>query len=71
MKRRKAGGNFLEFLKYSFLILSAFIFLFPLYWMLRTSVMDLGDIFALPVIYFPKEIQLQHYRAAFDVFPLS
>ena len=71
MKRRKARENFHEFLKYSFLILSAFIFLFPLYWMLRTSVMDLGDIFALPVIYFPKEIQLQHYRAAFDVFPLS
>ena len=71
MKCRKTKKNFIEFFKYSFLVLFAFIFLFPLYWMLRTSVMDLGDIFALPVIYFPKEIQIRHYFAAFDVFPLG
>lgn len=44
MKCRKTKKNFIEFFKYSFLVLFAFIFLFPLYWMLRTSVMDLGDI---------------------------
>ena len=71
MKSRKAGRRLIVFLKYSALMLTAFIFLFPLYWMLRTSVMELGDIFALPVIYFPREIQFEHYCAAFDVFPLG
>lgn len=39
--------------------------------MLRTSVMDLGDIFELPPVYFPRDVQLEHYRDAFSVFPLG
>lgn len=65
--RRKSVTIF----KYFSLILVSIIFLFPLYWMLRTSVMPLGDIFEIPIVYFPREIQLEHYDAAFQVFPLS
>jgi multiple sugar transport system permease protein len=68
---RKDKLRIIAFFKYTALILMSFIFLFPLYWMLRTSVMDLGDIFQIPIIYFPREIQLQHYNAAFKVFPLG
>lgn len=47
------------------------LFLFPFYWMVRTSVMDLGDIFEIPIVYVPREIQTEHYAAAFTVFPLA
>lgn len=56
---------------HALLCLLSVLFLFPFYWMLRTSVMDLGEIFQLPPVYFPTEIQLQHYGAAFAVFPLG
>lgn len=56
--------------KYLALILVSAFFLFPFYWMLRTSVMSLDDIFKIPVVYFPRQIELEHYAAAFDVFPL-
>ena len=71
MKRRRKKTKLSSVIKYFSLIVLSFFFLFPLYWMLRTSVMDLGDIFQIPVIYFPREIQFAHYNAAFDVFPLG
>lgn len=55
---------------YVVLIILAIVFLFPFYWMLRTSVMSLDDIFKIPIVYFPKKIELEHYAAAFNVFPL-
>lgn len=58
-------------LLYGSLFLLAFLFLFPFYWMLRTSVMELDDIFELPPVYFPREIQTEHYGEAFSVFPLG
>ena len=57
-------------LKYTVIIAIAAVFLFPFYWMLRTSVMILDDIFKIPIVYFPKKVELQHYAAAFEVFPL-
>ena len=57
-------------LKYTVIIAIAAVFLFPFYWMLRTSVMSLDDIFKIPIVYFPKKVELQHYAAAFEVFPL-
>lgn len=71
MRGRKSRARVFDLFRYTALIAVSFIFLFPLYWMLRTSVMALGDIFEIPVVYFPREIQLEHYRAAFDVFPLG
>ena len=56
---------------YGCLIILSVLFLFPFYWMLRTSVMELGDIFELPPVYVPREIQIEHYKAAFSVFPLG
>lgn len=55
---------------YVVLVILAIVFLFPFYWMLRTSVMSLDDIFKIPIVYFPKKIELEHYAAAFNVFPL-
>lgn len=57
-------------LKYTVIIAIAAVFLFPFYWMIRTSVMSLDDIFKIPIVYFPKKVELQHYAAAFEVFPL-
>ena len=51
-------------------ILISALYLFPFYWMLRTSVMSLDDIFRIPIVYFPNKLEFQHYKAAFEVFPL-
>ena len=56
--------------RYLLMVLVSFLFLFPFYWMMRTSVMPLDDIFEIPIVYFPREIQLEPYAAAFTVFPL-
>ena len=55
---------------YIVLIIISFLYLFPFYWMLRTSVMSLDEIFKIPVVYFPGKVEFQHYKAAFSVFPL-
>lgn len=68
---KKYKKKCMHILLYGSLFLLAFLFLFPFYWMLRTSVMELDDIFELPPVYFPREIQTEHYGEAFSVFPLG
>ena len=68
---KKYKKKCMRILLYGSLFLLAFLFLFPFYWMLRTSVMELDDIFELPPVYFPREIQTEHYGEAFSVFPLG
>lgn len=70
MKRFLRGYGY-RILCYGLLTLAALFFVFPFYWMLRTSMMDLGEIFKLPIVYFPRKIHLKHYSAAFSVFPLA
>lgn len=45
-------------------------FIFPFYWMLRTSFMETSQIFSLPPVFFPEPIFWQNYQGAFQVFPL-
>ena len=66
LKKRHPGVA----VRYLLMVLVSFLFLFPFYWMMRTSVMPLDDIFEIPIVYFPREIQLEPYAAAFTVFPL-
>lgn len=54
---------------YLFLIVGAVVCLFPFYWMLRSSFMDLGQIFVLPPIMIPDPFVTTNYPDALEVMP--
>ncbi len=54
---------------YIFLILGALVCLFPFYWMIRSSFMDIGQIFVMPPKLFPDPVVTTNYRDALDVMP--
>lgn len=54
---------------YLFLIAGALVCLFPFYWMLRSSFMDIGQIFVMPPIMMPDPVVTTNYRDALDVMP--
>lgn len=54
---------------YLFLIAGALVCLFPFYWMLRSSFMDIGQIFVMPPIMIPDPVVTTNYRDALDVMP--
>lgn len=54
---------------YLFLIAGAFVCLFPFYWMLRSSFMDMGQIFVMPPIMIPDPFVTTNYSDAMEVMP--
>ncbi|MBB6690560.1 carbohydrate ABC transporter permease [Cohnella xylanilytica] len=46
---------------YSLLVLFAFLFLFPIYWILRSSLLDFGEIMSYPPILFPSALRVENY----------
>lgn len=54
---------------YIFLIAGAFVCLFPFYWMLRSSFMDMGQIFVMPPILIPDPFVTTNYSDAMEVMP--
>ncbi|QHW31389.1 carbohydrate ABC transporter permease [Paenibacillus rhizovicinus] len=59
MKSLKTAGNLLVF------AVIAIVILFPLYWLLVTSLKPSDEIFADPPTLFPKTFSLEHYRNVF------
>ncbi|OME79460.1 hypothetical protein BK120_20920 [Paenibacillus sp. FSL A5-0031] len=59
MKGIRLGGHILLF------IVIAVIILFPLYWLLATSVKPSAEIFAAPPTLFPEQLNWDHYRSVF------
>lgn len=47
-------------------VLGAIVVLIPFVWMLRTALMPLADIFAVPVIVFPTSIEWANFAGAWD-----
>lgn len=64
-KKLKLGRVFL----YLFLIAGAVICLFPFYWMVRSSFMDMAQIFVMPPIMIPDPFVLTNYKEALEVMP--
>ena len=65
---KKHLGNALY---YVFLIPVAIIMILPFYWSLITSFKYNEDIFAIPIIWIPNRITLQHYIDAFTTVPYT
>ncbi|GGG22658.1 carbohydrate ABC transporter permease [Paenibacillus abyssi] len=56
-------------LVYLFLAFGCLVCLTPFYWMFRSSLMTLDQIFVMPPIWFPSPIQLSNYHDALTMFP--
>lgn len=54
---------------YVFLAAGALACLFPFYWMLRSSFMDMGQIFVMPPIMIPDPFVATNYKDALEVMP--
>jgi len=50
-----------QIINYVFLSILAFIFIFPLYWILRSSLLDFGEIMDYPPILFPDVFRWENY----------
>ena len=63
--RRRVGRG----LVYALCILGSVLMLFPLAWLVRSSVMGLGQIFIFPPEWVPDPLQLQNYPEALTTIP--
>ena len=71
MKRRQSFFPCIRrILLYLFAAILCICFIFPFFWMLRTSLMELKQIFLLPPVFLPDPLYWQNYPEAFGHFPL-
>lgn len=68
MKRAKKFGNAFVF---AILTVMCAICIVPILWMLRSSLMSLPQIFAVPPVLFPDPLLLDNYRQAMTVVPFA
>lgn len=64
--KQNVGKVFVQILLYAFLIIMAFIVIFPFYWMLISSVKSLAEYRLTVPTLFPREILLSNYVEAFN-----
>ena len=58
-------------LTYALLIAISALFLIPLLWMVRSSVMSLAQIFAMPPVWIPNPLQLSNFGRAMTTLPFG
>ncbi len=67
--RTNSNGNMpdvaVRLMKYGSLVAFAVFFLFPLYWLLLTSLKAQADQFSMPPVWWTKRLTLEYYRAIF------
>jgi multiple sugar transport system permease protein len=67
MKRRYIN----KILLYAVLLVSSFIFSLPFIWLIRSSLMDTGQIFILPPQWIPNPFRWQNFSEALSVYPFG
>jgi len=60
-----------RFLLYTILIALSCIFLFPFYWLIRSSFMTSAEIFTLPMKWWPNRLQWGNFREALTIRPFD
>lgn len=60
-----------KFVAYPLLLFGTLFSLLPLYWLVRSSFMSMGQIFQLPPIWIPKPFRWSNYTKAFSVVPFG
>lgn len=56
---------------YIILLFISFVCLVPFYWMIRSSLMDMSQIFTMPPIWIPKPIKFSNYKEALTMLPFG
>lgn len=56
---------------YTILIGISFICLVPFYWMLRSSLMDMSQIFTIPPVWIPSPVRFSNYKQALTMLPFA
>lgn len=68
---KKGKRMVFRILTYGILILGAAFCLVPLFWMVRSSLMNTVEIFMMPPRWFPSEIMWENYGEVFDTLPFQ
>ena len=68
-RNRNSGRIFGKLIVYLLCLLGSVLMLFPLAWLLRSSVMGLGQIFTFPPEWIPDPWQWQNYPEALTTIP--
>lgn len=66
MKRKKQGGKLLIYLV---LCVLSLIYVFPFFWLLRSSFMTSAEIFAVPMKWLPEQPAVENFGEALTAFP--
>lgn len=62
---------FFNFLIYLLLILGSLFALIPLYWLVRSSLMDSSQIFEMPPVWIPRPFKIGNYHEALTALPFA
>lgn len=65
----KFYDRILKIFVYIILLLGAFACLFPFYWMVKSSFVDLANIFSMPPKILPTQFEIQNYITALTQYP--
>lgn len=65
----KAHGG--KFVRYALLILTALVFLVPLFWILSASLKDLREIYTFPPVWIPSDPKFSNYSEAWTAAPFG
>jgi multiple sugar transport system permease protein len=69
MKPSKRSRFTVQAIWYIALVIGALISMLPLYWVIRSSLMDLGQIFQLPPLWIPNPFHWGNYLEALTILP--
>lgn len=53
------------------LLLLSLLFVFPFFWLLRSSFMTSGEIFAMPMRWLPSHVRVENYRESLTALPFA
>lgn len=67
----KRARLFWKILTYAILLTGSVVCLVPFYWLLRSSFMELSQIFIMPPIWVPSPVQWQNYPEALTILPFG
>jgi multiple sugar transport system permease protein len=62
-------SSFKLLLVYVILVIGSIICLFPFYWMVRTAIVDMGEIFKSPPVFLPTTIYWDNFKTALSSHP--
>ena len=68
---KKGKRMVFRILTYGILTLGAAFCLVPLFWMVRSSLMNTVEIFMMPPRWFPSEIMWENYGEVLDTLPFQ